>query len=396
MYNINIREEVFGATVSVVKTGKREYISKEELEIIKSKNIFPQGTFASKINEEYKIKYIPLDTSRKIKNQFSFADIIYLELTRGCNLRCKHCLNNSGEIMDNQLNEEEFEKLIMDFSKAGVQEIRFTGGEPLLYGDIYKLLKLCTDNGVCTSLGTNGTLINKEIAENLRKAGLKKAVISIDGTKDMHDKIRGKGNFEKAMSGLTYLKEAGIDVRVNAVIMKSNMEDVIKLAKELNKKEITLFIRRFIESGRGEKLKDNMLSKKDYQYVKAQLSEELSDDRPYVNGHYLRINEGVHPRIPLPFTIRGCKAGQRAISIMPDGDIQLCGFLSAQGFKSIDNIRNIRNWTEFWDELQKLDKLKSLRDTLDEYNSIPNVQETYCLAYIQRYLNLKEIKEGRA
>lgn len=396
MYNINIREEVFGATVSVVETGKREYISKEELEIIKSKNIFPQGTFASKINEEYKIKYIPLDINRKIKDQFSFADIIYLELTRGCNLRCKHCLNNSGEIMDNQLNEEEFEKLIMDFSKAGVQEIRFTGGEPLLYGDIYKLLKLCTDNGVCTSLGTNGTLINKEIAENLKKAGLKKAVVSIDGTKDMHDEIRGKGNFEKAMSGLTYLKEAGIDVRVNAVIMKSNMEDVIKLAKELNKKEITLFIRRFIESGRGEKLKDNMLSQKDYQYVKAQLSEELSDDRPYVNGHYLRINEGVHPRIPLPFTIRGCKAGQRAIAIMPDGDIQLCGFLSAQGFKSIDNVRNIRNWTEFWDELQKLDKLKSLRDNLDEYNSIPNVQETYCLAYIQRYLNLKEIKEGRA
>ena len=255
--------------------------------------------------------------------------------------------------------------------------------------DIYKLLKLSTDNGVCTSLGTNGTLINKEIAENLKKAGLKKAVVSIDGTKDIHDEIRGKGNYEKSMEGITYLKEAGIDVRVNAVIMKSNMEDVIKLAKELNKKKITLFIRRFIESGRGENLTDNMLNQKDYQYVKAQLSEELSESNPYINGHYLRINEGVHPRIPLPFAIRGCKAGQRAIAIMPDGEIQLCGFLSAQGFKGIDNVRNIKNWIEFWDELQKIDKLKNLRDTLDEYNSIPNVQETYCLAYIQRYLNLK-------
>lgn len=389
MYNVNIREEIFGATVSVVETGKREYVSKEELKRILDNKIFPEGTFASKIEEDYYIKYIPLDENRSIKEQFSFADIVYLELTRGCNLRCKHCLNDSGEIMANQLNNEEFEKLINDLAKAGIQEIRFTGGEPLLYKDIYKLIKLATDNGICTSLGTNGTLATEEVAKKLKEAGLKKVVVSIDGTRDMHDEIRGKGNYDKAIEGLKKLKDAGIDVRVNAVIMKSNMEDVIRLAKEMNREKITLFIRRFIESGRGENLKCNMLDQKDYQYVKEQLKEELSDDTPYVNGHYLRINEGVHPRIPLPFTIRGCKAGQRAIAIMPDGEIQLCGFLSAQGFPGVDNVRNIKNWTSFWDELQKLDKLKVLRDTLDEYNSIPGVQETYCLAYIQRYLNLK-------
>ena len=140
MYNVNIREELFGATVSVVETGKREYVSKEELEKIKNDKIFPEGTFASKIKEEYNIKYIPLDKNRKIKDQFSFADIVYLELTRGCNLRCKHCLNNSGEVMPNQLNEKEFEDLIIELSKAGIQEIRLTGGEPLLYKNIYKLI----------------------------------------------------------------------------------------------------------------------------------------------------------------------------------------------------------------------------------------------------------------
>lgn len=393
MYNDNIREELFGATVSVVETGKREYVSKEELEKIKNDKIFPEGTFASKIKEEYNIKYIPLDKNRKIKDQFSFADIVYLELTRGCNLRCKHCLNNSGEVMPNQLNEKEFEDLIIELSKAGIQEIRLTGGEPLLYKNIYKLIELCTENGICTSLGTNGTLVTDEVAKKLKKAGLKKVVVSIDGTEDMHNQIRGKGNYKKSMEGLKFLKNAGIDVRVNAVIMKSNMEDVINLAKEMNKEKITLFIRRFIESGRGENLKDNMLNQKDYEYVKEQLKEELDDSTPYVNGHYLRINEGVHPRIPLPFTIRGCKAGQRAIAIMPDGEIQLCGFLSAQGFPGVDNVRNIKSWTDFWDELQKLDKLKFLRDTLDEYNSIEGVQETYCLAYIQRYLNVKNNKE---
>ena len=78
---------------------------------------------------------------------------------------------------------------------------------------------------------------------------------------------------------------------------------------------------------------------------------------------------------------------------MPDGDIQLCGFLAAQNYPAISNVRDVKNWRIFWDELQKLDKLKDLREKLDEYNSIPGIQETYCLAYIQRYLNKKNLSK---
>ena len=387
-YNINIREEVFGATVSIVETGKREYVNKEELEKILEEKNFPKDTLANKMIESYKIKYIPLN-NRNLENQFSFADIAYLELTRECNLRCKHCLNNSGKLMINQLNLEELKKLVQDLIDAGIQEIRFTGGEPLMFDGIYELIKLADDNGVCTSIGTNATLVTEKIAIKLKEAGLKKVVVSIDGTKETHDSIRGIGSYEKAIKGLYYLKNVGLNVRVNTVIMKSNMEDVIKLAKEMDKNKITLFIRRFIESGRGKKLKNNMLTAEDYDYVREQLQDIIQKDS-YVNGHYLRNDEGVHSRIKLPFTIRGCKAGQRAIAIMPDGDIQLCGFLSAQEFPAIENIRNISNWREFWNELQKMDGLKFLRDNLDEYNKQPNIQETYCLAYIQKYLNDKK------
>lgn len=389
-YNVNIREEIFGATVSIVETGKREYVNKEELKKILEEKKFPKDTLANKMTEDYKIKYIPLN-NKNLREQFSFADIVYLELTRECNLRCKHCLNNSGKLMPNQLNLDELKKLIQDLIDAGVQEIRFTGGEPLMCDGIYELIKLANDNGVCTSIGTNGTLVTEEIANMLKEIGLKKVVVSIDGTQEMHDTIRGTYSYEKAIKGLDYLKNAGLNVRVNTVIMKSNMEDVIKLAKEMDKNKITLFIRRFIESGRGKNLKNNMLTEDDYRYVREQL-QDIMKKNSYINGHYLRNNEGVHSRIELPFIIRGCKAGQRAIAIMPDGDIQLCGFLSAQEFPAIENARNIHDWRKFWNELQKIDKLKYLRDNLDEYNKQPNVQETYCLAYIQRYLNDKTKK----
>ncbi|MCI5734316.1 MAG: radical SAM protein [Tenericutes bacterium] len=381
-YDVNIREEVFGGTLMDVKTGKRVYITKKELKNILNKNIFPKDLQYLK-KDNLNIKFTRL--TKKVENMFSFFDIVYLELTRACNLKCIHCLNNSGIKQKDELTKDELLKLIKKLSSLGVQEIRFTGGEPLLFNGIYDLIKFATEEGICTSLGTNGTLITKEVAKKLKESGLKKVVVSIDGNKKTHDKIRGKKNYQKAMHGLKYLQKNGINVRVNSVIMKSNMDDVIKLAKKMSRKKITIFIRRFISSGRGKELENNMLNKKDYDYVRNKLQKELTK-KTYVNGHYLRNDEGVNSRIKLPFEIRGCKAGQRAITILPNGDINLCGFLAAQDFPKVGNIKELDDFLDFWILINKNDHLLNLRNNLDKYNKLLNVQETYCLAYIANYL----------
>ncbi len=381
-YDINIREEVFGGTLMDVKTGKRVYITKKELKNILNKNIFPKDLEYLK-KDNLNIKFTRL--TKKVENMFSFFDIVYLELTRACNLKCIHCLNNSGIKQKDELTKEDLLKLIKKLSSLGVQEIRFTGGEPLLFNEIYDLIRFATEEGICTSLGTNGTLVTKEVAKKLKESGLKKVVVSIDGNKKTHDKIRGRKNYQKAMHGLKYLQKNGINVRVNSVIMKSNMEDVIKLAKKMSRKKITIFIRRFISSGRGKELENNMLNKKDYDYVRNKLQKELTK-KTYVNGHYLRNDEGVNSRIKLPFEIRGCKAGQRAITILPNGDVNLCGFLAAQDFPKVGNIKEIDDFLNFWILINKNDHLLNLRNNLDKYNKLLNVQETYCLAYIANYL----------
>ena len=381
-YDVNIREETFGGTLMDVKTGKRVYITKKELKNILNNNIFPKDLeYLSKDN--LNIKFTKL--TKKVENMFSFFDIVYLELTRACNLKCIHCLNNSGIKQKDELTKEDLLNLIKKFSSLGVQEIRFTGGEPLLFNGIYDLIKFATEEGICTSLGTNGTLITKDVAKKLKESGLKKVVVSIDGNKKTHDKIRGKKNYQKAMNGLKYLQKNGINVRVNSVIMKSNMEDVIKLAKKMSRKKITIFIRRFISSGRGKELENNMLNKNDYDHVRNKLQKELTK-KTYVNGHYLRNDEGVNSRIKLPFVIKGCKAGQRAITVLPNGDVNLCGFLAAQDFPKVGNIKEIDDFLNFWITINKNDCLLNLRNNLDKYNKLLNVQETYCLAYIANYL----------
>lgn len=388
MYKINIREEIFGGTLFNLENGKREYIDRHELSKILKNVDFPQDINVAKNIKMNDIKFTKLNKSKNI-NHYSFADIVFLEVTRSCNLRCRHCLNNSGDSIPNELSQKELINLIKELANKGVQDIRFTGGEPLLYKGIYELIEVASNNGVYTSIGTNGTLITKSVAKKLKNSGLNKAIVSIDGTKETHDVIRGKGNYEKTLIGLDNLMEQGIKVRVNSVIMKSNINEIIALAKELHKKKIHVFIRRFIEAGRGINLENNMLSKKDYQYVAKQLEEELKGN--YVIGHYLHDSSEIISRIKLPFKMEGCKAGQRAIAIMANGDIQLCGFLYSQGVKQVNNIRNIIDWTDFWNNLQKHDILCYLRCKLDKYNSIPEIQETYCLAYIQMMMNKGEL-----
>ena len=390
-YNVNIREECFGATVMNLENGQREYITKIELENILKKQKFPVDSIVKTIKTKYKIRFTPLKEEYR-NNHFSFADIAYIEITRACNLNCSHCLNNSGIAMPDQLKKDEISNLITNLANAGIQEIRFTGGEPLVHKNVLEFINLAHKEGLYTSVGTNGTLITEEFAKKLAQVGLNRAIVSIDGTETAHDNIRGKGNYCKTAKGIKNLVKNNIDVRVNSVVMKSNIEDIINLAKEMHKNKTSLFIRRFIESGRGSSLKNYTLSKQDYDYLREQLSYELEKGK-FVNGHYLRNDEKIKHRIKLPFEfIKGCKAGQRALVITPDGQIHLCGFLAAQGFKPMGNVRNVENWRVYWNEIHKRDCLHMLRDKLEEYNQIPNIQHTNCLAYVQRYLNLNSKK----
>lgn len=127
-YNINIREEIFGATIMNLQNGKKEYVTNNELNDILKYKTFPKDSITKTIDTELNIKFTKLKNKEsKNNNHFSFADIAYIEITRACNLKCSHCLNNSGNEIKNQLTKEECLKLISDLSKEGIQEIRFTG-----------------------------------------------------------------------------------------------------------------------------------------------------------------------------------------------------------------------------------------------------------------------------
>ena len=94
-----------------------------------------------------------------------------IESTTSCNCRCDFCYNQNSFAKngrdDNGLSTAELKKIIDIVSDAGIERIRFTGGEPLLRKDIFELASYAKEKNLQTVLNTNGMLIDKQKGEKI-------------------------------------------------------------------------------------------------------------------------------------------------------------------------------------------------------------------------------------
>jgi MoaA/NifB/PqqE/SkfB family radical SAM enzyme len=80
---------------------------------------------------------------------------------------------------------------------------------------------------------TNGWLLDAKMAKKLKENGIATVAISIDGTPEIHDKIRKKGAFEQARQAFAAMKELGIKTGAVTTITKQNMDILPELKEEL-------------------------------------------------------------------------------------------------------------------------------------------------------------------
>ncbi len=160
---------------------------------------------------------------------------ISLNITKDCNLQCKHCFTSSGNGCSDSLDKKTVFKIIDEM--AEIPLLAIGGGEPLIYKDIFEVLNYAKEKGVETSIVTNSLLITEDIIEKLNKASVKIINVSIDGMKENHDYIRGEGTFEKTVEKLRLLKEKSTaKVGIESTVNKRNLnetEKVVDLAKSL-------------------------------------------------------------------------------------------------------------------------------------------------------------------
>ncbi|MBX9852107.1 MAG: GTP 3',8-cyclase MoaA [Cytophagaceae bacterium] len=177
-----------------------------------------------------------------------------VSLTDSCNLACTYCIPDkkhhsaiSQKSILKTLSLSEYIRIISQIHElVSIESLRLTGGEPLLYKDIIPLVGKIKESGIPkVKLTTNGTLLSK-LALGLKEAGLDSINLSLDAiSEDVFFKVSKRRNSEEVIRGIDSALEAGIPVKINAVLMKGMNEDqILPLMEFAAKRKISI---RFLE-----------------------------------------------------------------------------------------------------------------------------------------------------
>ncbi len=269
--------------------------------------------------------------------------LIAWELTKRCNLKCIHCRAFSPETESQELSKEEIFRILKEIKKVGKPIIILTGGEPLLREDIYEIIGRVLQEGLRPVLASNGTFITREVARKLKKAGIQRVSISLDGSSpEVHDGFRKvPGAFEKALQGIENLKEEGIPFQINTTITRSTVEDLPKiyeLALKLGAVAHHIFI--FVPVGKGKKHQEEGLSPEEYEKILEWFYERKKEKKIELKAtcapQYYRImrqkakKEGIKIEFKtfgFDAMTRGCLAGTGFCFVSAEGIVQPCGYL---------------------------------------------------------------------
>lgn len=253
---------------------------------------------------------------------------LYFYVTWLCNLKCKHCWVEANTFEEKALSVDAM-KQSYDGISENIKYVKFSGGEPLLFADrVFDVARYIKNkSNVKIGIETNGTIIDDDIQNNISEL-IDEVSISLDGyTENMHESCRGvKGCFSKTIKTINKLISAGINTRITSVLnnetdIEEYIINMINFSKKLGVSSLKL--NPIMNVGRAANSNKGV-----YNFT----AEELLD----IYSKYCKTygNLTVSMMLPCAFgynfsnikksRIQTCHCGS-LISILPNGDVGLCG-----------------------------------------------------------------------
>jgi len=300
--------------------------------------------------------------------------LISYAVTRKCNLKCKHCYSDATEEQaSDELLTKEAKRLLDEIANWGIKLLIFDGGEPLCRDDFFDIAKYAAQKGLRVVIGSNGILIDTDVANQLKASGVMAVQISIDGAKaQTHDWFRGEvGAFDKALEGAKACRETGLPFQFGMTIRRSTLDeipDMLKLALEYGAIAAEFFD--LVQVPRVKKdIPEEVLKPDERKKVMMWLAEAQKDCPiiirvPGCPMYTLILQEkNIQPKhFPadllkrIPYYGRGCAAGMPNgyLTILPNGDVIPCMLMQ----KNLGNVRE-ESIIRIWNNSQILSKLRN-------------------------------------
>jgi len=310
--------------------------------------------------------------------------LVAWELTQRCNLLCAHCRGSStDEMYADELTLDESYRLVDQILEVGNPILILTGGEPLSHPHFFDIANYASGKGMRVVMGSNGTMITKEIAAKFKDVPIARLGVSLDfPNATEQDKFRGMaGAFDAALAGIAHAREAGVPIQINCTVTKLNvhhLDKLVDLAFEVGAMAFHPFL--LVPTGRGKALEAVELPPEEYERTLNWIydkQKELGDRmffKPTDAPHYLRVmkqrsheeeqpqahghpSKGGHPGggHPANAISRGCLAGLGFCFVSGQGKVKGCGYLDIEAGDVREN-----TFKEVWDNSELFNQLRDL------------------------------------
>lgn len=297
-----------------------------------------------------------------------FGPVVVWNCTRSCNLNCVHCyMDSESRKYEGELSTMEARRFIDDLADFNVPVLLFSGGEPLLRHDFFDLVSHAVHKRIRATISTNGTLIDKTTARQIKGAGVGYVGISLDGVADNNDFFRqNKGAFNEAIKGLRNCLEVGQKVGLRFTINRYNYKDlnnIFDLAEEENIPRICFY--HLVYAGRASGMMNEDITKEESRKAMELIIERTLDLQ--CRGKEKEIlmvdNHADGPYIYLYFKQRDPERAQKIMELlqvnggnrtgMAFGQVDSYGDVHADQFTQNHIFGNVRErkFREIWTDL---------------------------------------------
>jgi len=182
-----------------------------------------------------------------------------LELSRVCNLRCIYCYSGAGQPLQDELRWDELQDVLDQAAGLGAKRIIVLGGgEPLAWPRCLELVRSIRARGLAVDLFTNGTLLTRQLAQDLFDLQVSPVIKCNSLREDVQDLLAGReGAYGEIMQGLAHLQAAGypaphLPLGVQTVICRQNLDELPELWRWIRRQDMTPYFETLTIQGRAK------------------------------------------------------------------------------------------------------------------------------------------------
>jgi len=152
--------------------------------------------------------------------------IIDIAYDYACNLKCQHCTAARFQKKERKLTPLDLRRISDESHALGLCQYCISGGEPLIFKDLDKVIAALQPDKFHLTMSTNGHFLNIETAKHLKAIGLDKIKISLDDfdEKRHNENRNSKGAYQKAIDAMLNAQEAGLSVVIQTVVTHQNCQ----------------------------------------------------------------------------------------------------------------------------------------------------------------------------